>query len=121
MIIIEICYNTNLMKLSLVKPAYAAKKLSNYLTLKDGSTVEQAYDTPGKIVNLIVSNLFVIAGILIFFLIIGAGFSFLKDSSKGKDEAKNLATGAVIGFIVMFAAYWIVQIIEAITGADIPI
>jgi len=109
------------MKLSLIKPAYAQNRLSDYLKLSDGSTVESRYDTPSKIVNLIVSNLFVVAGIVIFFLIIGAGFSFLQNSSKGKEEAKNLATGAIIGFIVMFAAYWIVQIIEAITGANIPI
>lgn len=95
--------------------------LGDQLILRGGSTVKETYDTPATIVNLLVKNLFVAAGIVIFFLIIGAGLSYLKDSGQGKEEAKNLATGAVIGFIVMFSAYWIIQIIKIITGADIPI
>lgn len=95
--------------------------LGEQLKLKNGETVQDVYDTPGKIVNLLVSNLFIIAGIVIFIFIIGAGFSFFQDTSKGKDEARTLATGAIVGFIIMFAAYWIVQIVAAITGADIPL
>ncbi len=89
--------------------------------LEGNPTVGETYSSFGVIVNLIVSNLFVLAGIIIFFLIIGAGFSYIKDTEKGKDEAKNLATGAVIGFLVMFSAYWIVQIIKLITGMELPI
>ncbi len=100
---------------------YAQGSITDYLTLGDGRSVEDVYDKPAKIVNLIVSNLFVVAGIVIFFMIIGAGYSFLQDSSGSKEEAKKLATGAIIGFIIMFSAYWIVQIIVLITGADIPI
>jgi cytochrome c biogenesis protein CcdA len=96
-------------------------KLTDYLTLRGGESIADVYDQPAKIVNLIVSNLFVVAGIIIFFLIIGAGFSFIKGSSQGKEEAKNLLTGAVIGFLIMFSAYWIIQIIKFVTGADIPI
>lgn len=96
-------------------------RLTDYLTLRGGESIADAYDQPATIVNLIVSNLFVVAGIIVFFLIIGAGFSFIKGSSQGKEEAKNLLTGAVIGFLIMFSAYWIIQIIKFVTGADIPI
>jgi diacylglycerol kinase len=54
-------------------------------------------------------------------MIIGAGISFLQNTDKGKDDAKNLASGAVIGFLVMFSAYWIVQIVQYITKTKIPI
>lgn len=93
--------------------------LKDYLTLKGGDRVSDKYAQPTDLVNLIVSNLFIIAGLIIFVLIIGAGLSFLKDSGKGKEEAKNLATGAVIGFIVMFGAYWIIQIVEVIFNLTI--
>lgn len=86
--------------------------------LADNPTVGETYGDFSVVVNLIVSNLFVVAGIIIFFLIIGAGFSYLKDTEKGKDDAKNLATGAVIGFLVMFSAYWIVQLFKLVTGID---
>ncbi len=99
--------------------------LSEYLKLtklENEPTVADTYGSFGVVVNLVVSNLFVLAGIVIFFLVIGAGFSYLKDSDKGKEDAKNLATGAVIGFLVMFSAYWIVQIIKLVTQMEsIPI
>lgn len=104
----------------LIKPAQAQVQLDQYLRLKNG-TVAEKYKTPADFVNLIVGNIFIVAGLVIFFLIIGAGLSFLKDSSGSKEEAKNLATGAVIGFVIMFSAYWIIQIIEAVTGTTIPI
>ena len=96
-------------------------RFQDFLTLKDGQKVSEIYNTPGKLVNLAVKNLFIVAGILIFGLIILAGLSYIKDSSQGKEEAQKLLTGAVIGFAVMFSAYWIMQIIKVITGADIPI
>ena len=95
--------------------------LGDYLTVGNDKKLSDVYNAPSTIVNLIVRNLFVVAGILIFFMIIAAGFSFLSDSDKGKEEAKNLVTGAVVGFLVMFSAYWIVQIIKLVTGTDIPI
>lgn len=95
--------------------------LAKELTLKDNKTVKEVYDTPSRFVNLIVPNIFIVAGLIIFGLIIGAGFSFLQESDQGKQKAKELATGAVVGFIVMFSAYWIVQIVELITGIDLPI
>ncbi|MBD3250614.1 MAG: hypothetical protein GF381_03540 [Candidatus Pacebacteria bacterium] len=104
----------------LISPAYAQVELDQYLRV-GGGTVAEKYQTPADLVNLLVPNLFIVAGLIVFFLIIGAGFSYIKDSSGNKEEAKNLATGAVVGFVVMFSAYWIIQIIEAVTGTDIPI
>ena len=99
--------------------------LIDFLTVGERSgspqSISEVYDNPGTVVNLIVSNLFILAGVIIFFMIIGAGLSFLKDTEKGKDDAKNLLTGAVMGFLIMFGAYWIVQIVKLVTGANIPI
>lgn len=97
-------------------------ELHNYLKLRPdagGSPVPvgDIYNSYGVIVTFFVRNLFVVAGLLIFFLLIGAGLSFLKDTEKGKNDAKSLATGAVIGFIIMFSAFWIMQIIQHLTGA----
>jgi len=70
-------------------------------------------------VNLIVRNIFVIAGILLFFLIIYAGFLFITGNVKGKEKAKEVLEAALIGFLVMFGAFWILQIIKVVTGTDI--
>lgn len=110
----------------LVKKVYAACdpsqgsiNLSDCLELSDGQKVSDVYDKPATVVNLIVQNLFVLAGILMFVFIIVAGYKYIQDDTKGKDEAKSIMTGLIAGFIVMFAAYWIVQIIEQLTGTQI--
>jgi hypothetical protein len=110
----------DIIKIASQSPGAGGVNLGNYLKLKDGSNVSDIYDTPSKLVNLIVSNLFVLAGIILFVFIILAGFKFISASdSKGKDESKSIITGVLIGFLVMFSAYWIIQIIEGITGVQI--
>lgn len=110
-------------KLNLVPKLFSEESINlvDKLKLNSSTTLAEKYDQPATIVNLIVSNVFVIAGVVIFGLIIGAGYSFLQNTGKGKEQAREMATGAVVGFIVMFSAYWIVQIIGRITGANIAL
>lgn len=89
--------------------------------LNGQTTVGEVYSEPTTIVNLVVRNLFVISGVFLFILVIYAGFQFLQDTSKGKDTARDIATTALIGFIIMFAAYWILQIVKVVTGVDVGI
>ena len=97
----------------------AGVDLSNYLVLQNGQKVSEAFKTPADMVNLLVSNAFVFAGILIFVLIIMAGFKMLSDESKGLQEAQTMLTQAGIGFILMFSAYWGIQLIQLLTGVKI--
>ena len=73
-----------------------------------------------SIVNIIVKNAFTIAGVIAFFLLIFGGFQFIVSAgsgdSKQMEQSKKTITSAVIGLIVIFASYWIVQIIEVLTG-----
>lgn len=93
--------------------------LTDYLVLKNGEKVSEVFKTPASMVNLLVSNIFVVAGGFIFVLVILAGFKFLSNEAKGFDEAKTLLTNAGIGFALLFSAYWIVQIIQILTGVQI--
>lgn len=96
--------------------------LADCLTLGNNRTAISeidSYKTPAGLVNLLVSNLFVIAGILIFISFIVAGFKFVVGGKNGIEDAKKIATAASVGFIIMFSAYWIVAIVEQITGAAI--
>lgn len=95
--------------------------LGDCYALNGEQTVKDVYTDPSVLVNLIVRNVFIIAGIVLFLLCIYAGFLFITGGVKGKDKAQEVFQGAIIGFIVMFAAYWIVQIIKVVTGAPIPI
>lgn len=109
-----------------VEPVYAAcgdstsgLNLGDCLLISPGKSVSSTYNDPADLVNIIVPNLFVIAGIILFLMIIYAGFKFALQGTKGKDDAKGIIQTVIIGFITMFAAYWIVQIIELLIGQEI--
>jgi hypothetical protein len=110
------------MSFNLVPQAYANSDFDlgeKYTLGIGGREVREVYSTPADLVNLLASNIMVIGGIILFFMVILAGFKFLQDSSKGKEEAINIMKAALVGFILMFSAYWIVQIVKVITGTDI--
>lgn len=92
--------------------------LNDKLILKDGTPVKEVFNSTDDMVNLIVKVVFVGAGIILFVMIVMAGFSMIGGDSKDKDKAKTTMTSAAIGFIVMFAAYWIMQIIQLLTGIN---
>lgn len=113
--------------LSLVGKAYAqcqangaeGLNLGDCLKLGNETPVSQVYDTPAFLVNLITRNLFVIGGIIIFIMIFYAGFKFIQDTSKGKEEAQKILTAAIVGAITMFSAYWVIQIVGVLTGMNV--
>lgn len=92
--------------------------LSDKITLRDGSQVQEVFNSADDMVNLLVKVVFVGAGMVLFFMIIGAGFAMITGGSDDKGKAKTTMTTALIGFIIMFSAYWIMQIIQLITGID---
>lgn len=95
--------------------------LGSTFTLEDGRAVGEVFEKPTDLVNLLVPNLFVIAGVLLFIMIIVAGYKFIAKGKEGIQEAGSILGIAAAGFIVMFSAYWVIQIIKILTGAEIPI
>lgn len=77
--------------------------------------------TLGGIISALLPYVFVIAGLILFGMLIFAGFQLLTsggDPEKTKG-ARGKITAAFIGFLIIFLAYWIAQIIEAILGIQI--
>ena len=93
--------------------------LGDCLKLSDDTKVSATYTTPAFLVNLLVRNLFVVGGIVLFFMLLLAGFKFVVGGKKGLDDAKQIMTAALVGFLLMFSAYWIVQIVKLITRTNI--
>ncbi|NCN24376.1 MAG: hypothetical protein GW945_02745 [Candidatus Pacebacteria bacterium] len=50
-----------------------------------------------------------------------AGFEMLAGASSEKslDAGKQRATAAIVGFLLLFVSYWIMQIVEVIFGITI--
>ncbi len=72
----------------------------------------------GDIISKLLPYLFVLAGLgLLVFLILG-GFQLMVSGGdpKATEQAKGKITGAVIGFIIIFISYWLVQILQVVFG-----
>lgn len=102
-------------------PGSGGVDLGNCLQLSNGVPISAVFNSPAALINLIVRNVFVLGGVVIFFLIIYAGFKFIQEGTKGKEQAQKILTAAVTGAVVMFSAYWIVQIIGVITGVNMAL
>lgn len=83
----------------------------------------QTFPTIGTLINIILKNSLTIAGVILLGLLIFGGVKFImsagSNDSKKAAEAKTIITNAIIGFIVVFTAYFIVQIVGVITGVNI--
>ena len=77
----------------------------------------------GDLVSLFLSNAVFMAGFLIVFIIAIAGFGMMRSAGSGNPEqlerGKKAVTAGIVGFIIIFSVYWIVQLVEAVTGIDI--
>lgn len=93
--------------------------LGDCLKLSDDSKINETYTTPAFLVNLLVRNIFAIGAVILFFMILLAGFQFIAGGKKGMENAKQIISAALLGFLLMFSAYWIVQIVKLLTGANI--
>ena len=91
------------------------------LDAASGTTVADTFGTPASLINVIMPKIFVFAGILLFIFVVVAGMRMVlsPDDKKNAEQGKKAITFAVTGFAVLLGAYWIVQIIEILTGVDI--
>jgi len=90
-----------------------------------GNSSANLKDTAG--VSVYVGNFITgaisVAGIILLFILIGGGMAMIrgagKSDPKAMEQGKQAATSALIGFIVVFSAYWIVKLVESITGLEL--
>jgi len=98
------------------------------LELGQGNPVKSLFVGPegfslGYFISRILPNIYVIAGVILFFLLIGGGLMFIISSGQqnpeGASKGMQAVTAALLGFLIIFASYWIMQIIQFITGINL--
>lgn len=83
----------------------------------------KSFPTLGELVSSFLPKALVIGGIIFFVMVLVAGFNVL--GSAGSDDAAQKAkwhqvlTYAAVGLIIMFGAFWILQIINFITKGSL--
>lgn len=91
-------------------------------TRGDGTTVQSEFPSFSDIISKsILPNALVLSGIILLFIFTFGGLTVITSANNPEQaqKGKQAITGAIIGFIVIFMAYWIIQIIEVITGIKI--
>lgn len=99
-----------------------AFNIGEQLWVKEGKGVE-TLGTLGNIISNILPNIYIFAGVVLFILLIFGGLTFIinagKDNPEEAAKGKKAATAAIIGFLIIFCSYWIIKIIETVTGLNI--
>lgn len=75
----------------------------------------------GQIVSSALAYVFPIAGILVFIYLLYGGLNLMlaAGNEEGIREGKAKITNALIGFLIIFVAYWIVQALEIVLGVNL--
>lgn len=97
----------------------------SYLAQVDFDTFNQAiglradFKDLGSIISELLKYLFPFAGLLLFAYLVIGGFSFLTSGGdpKAMEQAKGKVTNAIVGFIIIFIAFWLVQLLDFMFGS----
>ena len=75
----------------------------------------------GSVVTAIVPAVMGLGGLILFAFILLGGFKYLTagGDDKAVQEAKKIITNAIIGFIILFSVFWIMNILEAVFNYNI--
>lgn len=72
----------------------------------------------GLIISKLLPYVFVLSGLALLVYLIFGGFLLMTSGGDPKkvETGKGAVTNAIIGFLIIFAAYWLVQIVQMIFG-----
>jgi hypothetical protein len=77
----------------------------------------------GTLVSILISNAIVIAGIVFILLIIVAGSYMITGAGSGNVQqvarGREILLAAIIGFLIVIAAYWAVLLVGEGTGLNL--
>ena len=93
----------------------------DYGALNSAIGLKAGNDTLGGIVGNILPYLLTIAGLILFGMLVAGGFTMLAGAAdkESQEKGKQQITSALIGFIIIFLAYWIAQILQVIFKINI--
>lgn len=79
------------------------------------------FNTLGEIIGTFLPYLLTLAGLILFGMLVMGGFTLLAGAAdkEAQEKGKKQITSAVIGFLVIFLAYWIAQILQVIFKINI--
>lgn len=98
----------------MLKPAFA-------VDIETTFPLAKTFTSLGQVVSILLKNAFVLAGLIFFFVLLFSGLKYILSSGNKEQiqKAGSTMTSALWGLIIVFVSYWIIKIIEIITGLEI--
>jgi hypothetical protein len=86
-----------------------------------GFLFQGSQGTIGTIISRAVPLVLAFAGLGLLLMLISAGYTFMTSAGDAKkmEQGKQRLTYAIVGFLIVFGAYWLVQIIGIMFGTGI--
>lgn len=106
-------------------PIEIFKNPNSSLTLPGGVSISDPlggkFSSVGDIINTLIPYIFALAGLALLMILIWGGFEMMTSAGDPKkvESAKAKLTNGVFGFVIIFIAYWLIQILEVIFGLKI--
>jgi len=79
------------------------------------------FDSLGDIIGAFLPYLLTIAGLVLFGMLVMGGFTMLAGAAdkESQEKGKKMITSSLMGFFIIFLAYWIAQILQVIFKINI--
>lgn len=100
------------------------KLLAQGLNLPGGTAISGPegfrFTRLGEVVESAIKFVFAFAGIALLLMIIAAGLTLMTSAGDAKkiEQGKQRLTYSLVGFLIIFTAYWLVQILGRIFGFE---
>lgn len=94
-------------------PTSASFEALNPLAIFESPYADEL-SSPAGIINRALLFIFPLAGLILFVMLIWGGFEMITGAtnSKAKTQSSQKIFAAIIGFMLLFASFWIIQIVE---------
>lgn len=71
-----------------------------------------------SLISALIPFIYVLAGLALLLMLLVGGFQLMMSAGdpKGVESGKNKVMYALIGFLIIFASYWLVQILQIVFG-----
>lgn len=78
-------------------------------------------ETPADILTFLLPLIFLLAGLILFFMLIAGGFGIFVSAGNPEKikKSQSMIINALVGFLIIFGAFWIIQLLEYSLGLSL--
>ena len=93
----------------------------DYTTLNQALGLKSGNDSLGAVTNTLLPYVLTLAGLILFGMLVFGGFTMLAGAAdkESQEKGKKMITSSLTGFVIIFVAYWLAQILQVIFKINI--